>query len=308
MGKLFARWFVSLWIVLCIFATDDEWSDSFHATLQGKLVRKYFSAPKVVQDPPFGWFIELDNHSHEIVTNLFNNLSEKEREIYHSLDLQHIRLLTSHFCMREWARDNYENQVAVEGEILPPDLLGSELRAFNFIPDIILPEVTEAEKALACQYLDEHPWKQPSSCDWGEDDTESLALPDDEPERLVTMSGKLHLEIVNNDSELGPIENGGYPIYCWMIKLDPKSFEIACTTPVRAYFQTPASIRSQKNGDELWLTGDLDSEWLCEHVNQTVSVQGYLQHGFNAHHHTPLMLDTDPWFTCDHLGVPPPIL
>ncbi len=296
MGKLFVRWFVRLWVVSCVVAADGEWSESLHTTLRGKLVKKNFSAPRVIQNPPFGWFIELDHESREIVTNLFNNLSEKEREIYHSLDLHNIRLLTSYFCMREWARDHCECQVTVEGEILPPDLLGRELRAFNFIPDIVSPEVTQAERALACQYLDDHSWKEPNAYDFGEDDNETLELPDDEPERLVTVSGRLHLEIVNNDSELGEIENGGYPVYCWMVQLDPQSFEITCNTPVRACFQTPTSIQPQKNGNELWLTGDYDSEWLCEHVNQTVSVQGYLWHAHTIHHHTPVMLDTDPWF------------
>lgn len=295
MGRLFARWFVSLFIISYTFAADDEWSGSFHAQLHGKLVKKYFSAPKIVNPPPFGWFIELDKPSQKIVIDLFNNFSVNEKEIYYDCNLQDIRLLTNQFAIREWARDHFETQVTLEGEILPPDLLGRELRAFNFTPEIVSPEISEKEKTLACRYLDEHPW-EPSSFDWSEDNDQSLVLPEDEPEHLVTMSGKLHLEIVNNDSEFGEIENGGYPIYCWMIKLDPQSFEIACNTPVRACFQTPASIRSSKNGGELWLTGDFDPAWLCEHINQTVSVQGYLWHAHTAHHHTPVMLDTAPWF------------
>lgn len=295
MGRLFARWFVSLFVISYTFAADDEWSGSFYAKLQGTLVKKYFSAPKIVINPPFGWFIELDKPSQKIIADLFNYLSESEKEIYHDYDLQNIRLLTNQFAIREWAHDHFETQVTLEGEILPPDLLDQELRSFNFTPEIVSPEISEEEKTLACRYLDEQSW-EPTSFDWSEDNDQSLVLPEDEPERLVTMSGKLHLEIVNYDSELGDIENGGYPIYCWMLKLDPQSFETACSTRVRACFQTPASIRSSKKCDELWLTGDFDSEWLCEHINQTVSIQGYLWHAHNAHHHTPVMLDTDPWF------------
>jgi hypothetical protein len=295
MGRLFAKWFVSLFIILCTFAAADEWSGSFHAKIHGKLVKKYFSAPRVVKNPPFGWFIELDKQSQKITADLFDHFSKSEKEDYRDCDLKNIRLLTNQFAIREWARDYIENQVTLEGEILPPDILGRELRTFNFNPDVVSPEISEVEKTLACRYLDEHPW-EPNSFDWSEDNDQSLVLPEDEPERLVTMSGKLHLEIVNNDSELGDIENGGYPIYCWMIKVDHQSFETACSTPVRACFQTPASIRSSKNGDELWLTGDFDPEWLCEHINQTVSVQGYLWHAHNIHHLTPVMLDTAPWF------------
>jgi hypothetical protein len=179
----------------------------------------------------------------------------------------------------------------VDGDILEPHLLGQELCVFNFTPKIAFPEKPE-EESIA---LNETSW-EPSSFDSSEDNDESLVLPSDEPEHLVAMTGKLYLEIINNNPDFGEIENGGYPIYCWMIKLDPHSFEVACCTPVRACFQTPASIRANKRGDELWLTGDLDRQWLCEHVDQTVTVQGYLWHAHTAHHHTPVMLDTDPWF------------
>ena len=294
MGRLFARWFVSLFIISYTFVSADEQSGCYHAKLHGKLVKKYFSAPKIVKKPPFGWFIELDKPSQKIIMDLFNHFSMSEKEIYYDCDLQNIRLLTNQFAIRQWARNHFENQVTLEGKILSPDLMGRELRAFNFAPEFVSPEIYEEEKTLACRYLNENPW-EPSSLEWSEQDDQSLVLSEDEPERQVSMTGKLHLEIVNNDSELGEIENGGYPVYCWMIKLDPESFEIAYRTPVRACFQTPASIRSAKNGDELWLTGDLEPEWLCEHVNQIVTVQGYLWHAHNAHHHTPVMLNTDPW-------------
>lgn len=295
MGKLFASW----WFVSSIFLTtsvfaNGEWSGSFHASLHGTLVKKYFSAPKAVKNPPFGWFVDLDKPSQKIITDLFDNLSDHERELYADIDLQSMRLRLLQFAIREWARDHSDTNITVEGEISPPDL-DPELLSFNFTPKIVFPEISEEEITLAGQSLDEYSW-EPDSFDWSEDNDQSLVLPDEKTEHLVTMTGKLHLEILNYDFELGEIENGGYPIYCWMVKLDPKSFEIACTTPVRACFQTPSSIRSSKKGDELWLTGDFDADWLCENVNQSVAVQGYLWHAHTAHHHTPVMLDTDPWF------------
>jgi hypothetical protein len=294
MVRLFARWLVSLLLIAPgAFTEEGEWSGAYTAKLQGKLVKKYFSAPKIIAHPPFGWFIELDDSSKQIVGDLFNNLSELEKELYHDIDLACVRLLTNQFSMRDWARDHFETQVIVEGDISSPDLLGSELRAFNFTPETVSPEITETK--FVASLLDEHPW-EPNSFDWDEENDESLALPDNEPESLVTMTGKLHLEVLNSDSELGEIENGGYPLYCWMITLDPKSFEVACSTPVRACFQTPASILSQKNSHELYLTGSYDKEWLSEQVGQNISIQGYLWHAHTAHHPTPLMLDTDPWF------------
>ncbi len=299
MGNGFARWFVSFGLFLSLFTdgfASGEWSGSQHAILHGKLVKKYFRAPRVVQHRPFGWFVQLDLTSQKKITELFENLSEEEKAFFGDINLQCVRLLADKFAIREWAHDHFETQVTLEGEISEPDLFG-EFRAFNFIPETMIPEITEKEKASACLALEENTWN-PNSLNWNEEDLsdESLILLDDQPEKLVSMTGKLVLQVLNSDPDKGAIECGGSPIYSWVLKLDPKSFEIACSTPVRASFQTPGTIRSFKNCDEMALTGDYDQEWFCDHVNQTVTVQGYLWHAHTGHHHTPVMLDTDPWF------------
>lgn len=295
----FARWFAGFSLFLSLFANSyaaGEWSGSQHAVLHGKLVKKYFQAPRAVQNPPFGWFVELDLASQKKTAELFDSLSEKEKDFFRNVDLQYVRLVADKFAIREWAHDHFEGQVTLDGEISEPDLFG-EFKAFNFIPETVIPGITEKEKALACLALEENTWK-PNSLDWTEKDLsdESLILPDDQSEKLVSMTGKLVLKMLNGDPDKGAIECGGFPIYSWILKLDSKSFETACSTPVRASFQTPGTIRSFKNCDEMALTGDYDKEWLCDHVNQIVTMQGYLWHAHTGHHHTPVMMDTDPWF------------
>lgn len=295
----FARWFVSFSLFLCLFSNgfaSGEWSGSQHAILHGKLVKKHFRAPRVMQNPPFGWFVQLDFASQKKTAELFQNLSEKERAFFGDIDLKYVRLMADKFAIREWAHDHFETQVTLEGEISEPDLFG-EYRTFNFIPETVTPGITEKEKALACLALEKNIW-EPISLNWTEEDLldESLVLAEDQPEKLVSMTGKLILNVLNSDPDKGAIECGGHPIYSWILKLDPKSFETACSTPVRASFQTPATIRSFKNYDEMELTGDYDVEWLCDRVNETVTVQGYLWHAHTGHHHTPVMMDTDPRF------------
>ncbi len=131
----------------------------------------------------------------------------------------------------------------------------------------------------------------PESDYWWEGDT-SLVLPSDEPERLVSMTGELQLHVLNKDPE----DNESDIFDCWILKMNPASFEIACSTPVRASFQSPESIRSCVNSNELELTGGYDEVWLREHLGQTVTVSGYLWHAHTIHHHTAVMMDTDPWF------------
>lgn len=296
MGNALLRWFASfcLWNISCVYASD-EWSGALSATLHGKLIKKHFLAPRVVKEPLFGWFVELDEISQELVKDLFGNLSQTQKTIYDDIDLKYVRLLTDSFSIREWAHSHKDESVTLGGEILEPDRFG-QLRAFNFSPEEVIPSITAEEQTAACLALEELLW-EPSVFNWTEEDVsdESLNLPEGEPEKLVTMMGKLHLHIFNSDPDRGSLENGGQPIYRWILKLDPKSFEIACNTPVRAFFQTPATIRSFKNCDEMELTGNYDEDWLCEHIDQVVSIQGYLWHAHTGHHHTPVMIDTNPW-------------
>jgi hypothetical protein len=121
---------------------------------------------------------------------------------------------------------------------------------------------------------------------------DSLVLPEDEPEHLVAMTGKLQMCIFNSDAE-----DAESPfLHRWIMKLNPESLEIACRTPVRASFQTPTSIRSFRNCDEMELTDGYDEEWLLEHLNQNITVKGYLWHAHTGHHRTPVMIDSEPWF------------
>ncbi|MCB1114703.1 MAG: DUF4431 domain-containing protein [Chlamydiia bacterium] len=124
-----------------------------------------------------------------------------------------------------------------------------------------------------------------------EDDT-SLVLPDNEPEKLVSMTGQLYLHTIDKDPENESLGKVSY----WVLKMDSKSFEIACTTPVRSAFQSPQSIRDDLQCYELELTGNYEETWLNEHANHTITLSGYLWHAHTAHHHTPVLMDADPWF------------
>ena len=131
-----------------------------------------------------------------------------------------------------------------------------------------------------------------SEDDWLWEGDTSLVLPMDEPESLVLISGELALQVLDRNSEnpeLGIID-------CFVIKMDSESFEVACSTPVRAAFQSPESIRSCVNCNELELTGGYDEVWLRERLGQIVTLSGYLWHAHTGHHHTPVMMDTAPWF------------
>lgn len=298
MGNVLEKWFVKFALIVfisCKLSASDEWSEAFQATLCGKIVKKYFQAPKIIQDPPFGWFVELNENSRLTITELYNNLAKEEKDLFNNIQFQHVRLYVDKFTIREWARKHCGEEVTLEGELVSPDLF-SEFYSFNFIPEEVTPAITKQEEEAANIALNMDPTESNTS-DWNAENLldESLVLADDEAEKLVVMTGKLTLRVFNSDPDRGSIENGGHPLYHWMLTLDPTSFAIACSTPVRASFQTPATIRSFKNCNDMELTGEFDEEWLTSNANQIVTVPGYLWHAHTGHHRTAVMLSPTPW-------------
>ena len=299
MGNLFEKWPASYFVLFCLSfhpLVSHEWSGALQAKLHGKLVKKHFRAPRVVQSPPFGWFLELDAAGKSCTAQLFQELSQEEQTFFSDIDLKTVRLGLNQLDTLEWCRDHCGEKVTIEGELREPSF-HRELACFYFCPENVDPPITEKETNQAYEKLNEISW-EPSSIKWTEEDATdtSLELPDSEPERLISLTGTLRLRVLNGDINEGDIERGGYPSYNWIVKLDPESFKIACSTPVRAAFHSPGTIRSSRNCEEMALTGDYDEEWLCSHVHQTVTVQGYLWHAHTGHHHTPVMMDSEPWF------------
>ncbi|HSX25596.1 MAG TPA: DUF4431 domain-containing protein [Chlamydiales bacterium] len=274
---------------------SQEWSGALQATLHGKLVRKHFHAPRVVENPPFGWFMELDSSSEKQIINLFKELSPEEQMLFDDVDLKSVRLAVHRSGLRAWCQNHCNEVVVVEGEIREPEFF-KELRCFYFDPQEVEPPITQEETSRDFRAFDDGCWES-STTHWTEDDflDESLVLPEDELERLVSLTGELRLHILNGVPEQESIEVEGFPYYSWIVELHPESFEIACHTPVRASFQSPGTIRSSPHCHEMALTGNYDQDWLCDHLNQTVTVSGYLWHAHTGHHPTPIMMDSEPW-------------
>ncbi len=122
-------------------------------------------------------------------------------------------------------------------------------------------------------------------------DDMSLALPMEEPERLVSMTGELRLQILDQDPEHP--ELGAFD--WWILQLDSDSFKKVCTTPVHAAFYDPEWIRNAERNHDLGLTGDYDRDWLDANIGRKVTLQGYLWHAHTAHHHSLVLLDTNAW-------------
>lgn len=71
--------------------------------------------------------------------------------------------------------------------------------------------------------------------DWLWEGDTSLVLPMDKPERLVSMSGELALQVLYKNPENPELET----VDRFIIKMDSESFEVACSIPVRAAFHSP---------------------------------------------------------------------
>ncbi len=118
-----------------------------------------------------------------------------------------------------------------------------------------------------------------------------LELSEGAPQLLVTLKGSLLLKLYPGPPNYESIENGDYPEYCWMLQMDSKSFDIASKTPVLEPALSMTDIMSVSNWTEVQLGLETDMRKFCEsHINQKVTLQGYLSHAILAHHHAPFLM------------------
>lgn len=118
-----------------------------------------------------------------------------------------------------------------------------------------------------------------------------LELSEGVPQLLVNLKGSLELKLYPGPPNYESIENGDYPECCWMLQMDSKSFDIASKTPVLEPALSMIDIMSFSNWNEVQLRFETEMRKFCEsHVNQNVTLQGYLSHAILAHHHAPFLM------------------
>ncbi|MBI5274336.1 MAG: DUF4431 domain-containing protein [Chlamydiales bacterium] len=114
----------------------------------------------------------------------------------------------------------------------------------------------------------------------------ALELPDGAPEILLTLNGTLKLkywDIPGEEAHSG---------YVWFLELDKPSFKKALETPVWGYALPLKEILEQSNRYDVQFCPDEDTEDFCQnHIDQKVTIEGFLFHAHTGHHHAPLLMD-----------------
>jgi hypothetical protein len=119
-----------------------------------------------------------------------------------------------------------------------------------------------------------------------------LKLPEDAPEKLVTLKGTLVLRLFPGPPEYTSIEKGDRADYCWMLHVNKESFKIATTTLVPEPCSDLKSIMEWSNHDEIYLSLEEKMiDFCCGHENKEITVQGYLFHAHTVHHYSPILMD-----------------
>jgi Domain of unknown function (DUF4431) len=129
-------------------------------------------------------------------------------------------------------------------------------------------------------------------CFFVQKEANPLKLPENAPEPLVALKGKLIFKLFSGPPEYSSIDEGDRADYCWVLQLDNISLDRALTTPVAEPASSLTDITSRPNHSEVILSLDKDMEIFChEHVDQQVRVEGHLFHAHTAHHYTPILMD-----------------
>lgn len=274
-------------------------SASNEIELSGRLIKKYYKTSIIVQDPAFGWFLELDDPSKASLDNTLSGLDANEKQICSNFHTDFIQLILNGGIDPQTCRDLEYQSINVKGRLWNPP------HVYRPIPShqLSLQEITKNnkynhEKAPAEKSpqsfqgsftTSENSWK-PNRVNEKLNDI-PLELSEEAPQLLVTLKGSLQLKLYPGPPNYESIENGDYPEYCWMLQMDSKSFDIASKTPVLEPALSMTDIMSVLNWNEVQLGLETDMRKFCEnHINQEVTLQGYLSHAILAHHHAPFLM------------------
>jgi hypothetical protein len=252
--------------------------------LSGKLVKKYYKVSPIIQDVPFGWFVELDNSSKVNLRLFVSKLDANEKQIYSDFDVNIIQLMLNNAVNSQTCSDLENQKVSIKGQLWNPphpyrpipshQIALSELRSFEKKSPISIKETLQSHEANNVE-LDDAP----------------LELPEGSSPLTVTLQGFLKLKLYPGPPNYESIENGDYPECCWVLEMDSKSFDIASHTLVLEPALSIMDIMSTSNPSEVQLGLETNMREFCEnHVNQIVTIQGSLLHAILAHHHAPFLM------------------
>jgi len=268
--------------------------------LSGKLVKKYYPAPRIVQNPAFGWYLELNKTSQEMIQKQFRQLSKDDQRIFKELDINLQTVQCAFYSGDDVlvkARLLDSALITMEGKLEAP-CLSRKYLCFSIEPDIILSKApnNNIQSHFSLDKFDhfsKHFYieREPSNVSEIEP---PLTLPEDASEKLVTLKGKLILRLFPGPPEYASIEKGDRADYCWMLHVNEEFFKIATTTPVPEPCSDLKSIMEWSNHDEICLSLEENKiDFCCDHESKEVTVQGYLFHAHTAHHHSPILMDVE---------------
>lgn len=267
-------------------------SSEMEIELSGKLVKKHYKVSSMIQDLPFGWFVELDNSSKVNLSVFLSKFDANEKQICSDFDFNIIQLMLNNVVNSQACGDLENQSVSVKGQLWNPphpyrpipshQLAISELKSFEKKSPISIKETLIGNK----ETFQSHETNNNPELN----DT-PLELPEGSPSSLIALEGFLQLKLYPGAPNYESIENGDYPERCWMLEMDSKSFDIASHTLVLEPALSIMDIMSTSNPSEVQLGLETNMRGFCErHINQKVTIQGYLSHAILAHHHAPFLM------------------
>jgi hypothetical protein len=177
--------------------------------LSGTLVKKYYPAPRIVKNPAFGWYLELNKASQESIKKQYQQLSAEDQRIFNDLNanLQIVQCVDwdddSLLKARRWDGE----LVSIKGRLEAPCLSRKHL-CFSISPETItsdsLINVIANHRSLdTFDYLYQRFYIESAASD--DSKTESLLrLSENALEKPVTLRGKLKLRLFPGPPEYTP--------------------------------------------------------------------------------------------------------
>ena len=221
-------------------------------SLSGKIFKIEYKVPTFIANPPFGWYMLLDDLSQAKLLTFRSALSEKDRLFYEEFDASIIRLCSGSI---QFAENKYELFNGRLWQMIP----SSGPLCFDF-------DICHEDRFDPREYHEIYPSL------FSEREFPELGIAQERQE--VELEGVVEFQIFPGPGNYCSIESGDSVEQCWYI----------CVTSARI----PEEWDFPDVKGEKISIGRIDDENL---INQRVIVRGTLFNAHTAHHHTPLLMN-----------------
>lgn len=252
MQEHFRRW---LYKLLLFFFAIAENAFAVEVSISGQIFKVEYKVPSFIANPPFGWYLSLDEQSKKKLHKFQISLPKEIQEFYKEFDFSIVRLCSSPIKLIEGKTESFRG---IFGSGIPLD--GPDCFDFYIIYE---------ERFKGRESRDDYEF-YPNLFSA----QEFPSLTSEQEQQEVELIGTVRFQIFPGPGNGCSIEGGDSVERCWYVTVE--------SAQVPHTWQFPDLL-----GEKITI------DWVKDEnlIDQKVVVRGTLFNAHTSHHHTSLLMD-----------------